>query len=538
MVLPISQIKSSRPITVAEMMSSVTMAQLRVPFVLPAYNNTTFFLKNKAQVEFENVPCDTGYTNCVDSVTMVSDGAFSLRTIPTLAVLSCHELLHIGLGHRSRGEALRQIYKAKNDRVNENLMNIAMDMEINGFLKDAFPITVAQHFALRDEKKLIIDIADQIAKEEASKHDPQAAADMKADRVQAEIDSHNPNIPMIMWIDESRTAFETIYNRLHSKLPNQTSAFAQGDESGGGSCVGIGLEIISIGADAKGPGMPGGEALDKSQSETGPNSDEGDGSGDGSGDGNSKTRLEALVAAEARAILRSTIEAMKQAEARGKMKGIGSSDLFRQITEFAYPPASAVDKLTDIVARMIPADDTTRKKLAKGPLLNFNMMAPGRDEIPEITLVHAIDTSGSVGQDDLKTAAGDLQTVCEMLNINDITILFVDAEVTSVQRFNSPSEIVPGNIQPTGGGGTTFVPAFEWVDEQVKIGAMDPPDVFLYTTDLMGTFPDYTHLGEFGMTQIVWCLMEGAVQDHPEWVDFQNTHPDEAEFVDYYPDKK
>jgi predicted metal-dependent peptidase len=53
-----------------------------------------------------------------------------------------------------------------------------------------------------------------------------------------------------------------------------------------------------------------------------------------------------------------------------------------------------------------------------------------------------------------------------------------------VQRYTADD--LPIVIDSRGGGGTSFEPAFEWVEEQDE-----NPTLFVYLTDMFGSFPEY-----------------------------------------------
>jgi predicted metal-dependent peptidase len=100
-------------------------------------------------------------------------------------------------------------------------------------------------------------------------------------------------------------------------------------------------------------------------------------------------------------------------------------------------------------------------------------------------VVVAIDTSGSIGQDELETF---LAEVCEILATSHRTrawVLTCDAELHAVVEASeqtTPEELAPAL---NGGGGTDFRPVFDWIRDR----GISPACV-VYLTDGYGTYPE------------------------------------------------
>lgn len=91
-------------------------------------------------------------------------------------------------------------------------------------------------------------------------------------------------------------------------------------------------------------------------------------------------------------------------------------------------------------------------------------------------LVIAVDTSGSIGTEELNQFAGEITAIAEEAQPELIHVVYCDAAVQSVQEFG-PSEAI--KLEPKGGGGTDFRPVFEWVNKN----GIDPA-CLIYLTDL------------------------------------------------------
>ena len=111
----------------------------------------------------------------------------------------------------------------------------------------------------------------------------------------------------------------------------------------------------------------------------------------------------------------------------------------------------------------------------------------------------AIDTSGSVGDDELRQFGGELQG---MLQSFDCTVILIwhDSKICHTEVLNSPHF----EYRPVGAGGTDHKPVFRWINRH-------HPDVscVVCLTDMFSNFgpePDYP-------VMFVSCTAGGS---HPE----------------------
>lgn len=73
-----------------------------------------------------------------------------------------------------------------------------------------------------------------------------------------------------------------------------------------------------------------------------------------------------------------------------------------------------------------------------------------------------IDTSGSIDQDWLNQMAAEMTAIMREVRIPKITVIYCDSHVAGIEEFTPDEEIT---LHPAGGGGTSFVPPFEKVEE-------------------------------------------------------------------------
>jgi predicted metal-dependent peptidase len=130
--------------------------------------------------------------------------------------------------------------------------------------------------------------------------------------------------------------------------------------------------------------------------------------------------------------------------------------------------------LRDFVAATIPSDyrwsPPNRRYIASG----LYLPSVERRGLGEIVI--AVDTSGSIGKLELEQFAAEISSISEEAKPEAIHVAYCDAAVQSAQQFG-PGE--PVRLEPKGGGGTDFRPAFEWVAENSIA-----PVCLIYLTDL------------------------------------------------------
>ena len=124
---------------------------------------------------------------------------------------------------------------------------------------------------------------------------------------------------------------------------------------------------------------------------------------------------------------------------------------------------------------------------------DYSYMRPARREgdfiLPslrsqQIDLVVALDTSGSIGDNEFKEFVAELNALKGQLRAR-LTLLACDAVIAeSAPWLFEPWEEfrLPDNFR--GGGGTNFSPVFEWVDQHGM-----QPAALVYFTDAEGEFP-------------------------------------------------
>jgi predicted metal-dependent peptidase len=111
-----------------------------------------------------------------------------------------------------------------------------------------------------------------------------------------------------------------------------------------------------------------------------------------------------------------------------------------------------------------------------------------------------IDTSGSIGREELGAFSSEVQSILDAYPQIQGTLFFADAGLYGPHDFNLSSGLPPAR----GGGGTSFVPFFDWVNQQESIGSHP---LCIYFTDGFGTFPSNAP-----STDVLWVVLPGGLE--------------------------
>jgi predicted metal-dependent peptidase len=166
--------------------------------------------------------------------------------------------------------------------------------------------------------------------------------------------------------------------------------------------------------------------------------------------------------------------AADQAIRSAKACGHEPASLDRPLSESRETKQDWRTILRDFIAARTPFDyrwsPPNRRYVASGlylPSVERSGLGP---------IVIGLDTSGSIGKDELEQFASEISAISDEAQPEAIHVVYCDAVIQSSQEFG-PSE--PIQLEPKGGGGTDFRPVFEWVEENGIL-----PVCLIYLTDL------------------------------------------------------
>jgi predicted metal-dependent peptidase len=170
--------------------------------------------------------------------------------------------------------------------------------------------------------------------------------------------------------------------------------------------------------------------------------------------------------------------------------------LERFVTEFLNPQILWQEKLRFHVIRVATRDIKSWGSPHRRRLITQRLFYPRNRGFGAGEIVVAVDTSGSISEAELNTFFGELASIIDDCNPETVWVLSIDAHVNSVERLDSGHDLRQHPPKIVGGGGTSFIPAFEWCDNEGII-----PSVLIYFTDLHGEYPKLPPT-----YSVIWCV--------------------------------
>ena len=149
--------------------------------------------------------------------------------------------------------------------------------------------------------------------------------------------------------------------------------------------------------------------------------------------------------------------------------------------------------------RMMPPN---KKHISRGIYLP-SMGVPGPDH-----LIAAIDTSGSMDERELSKILSEIDSLRSVTQCA-LTLIQCDAEIQDVKYFDEFTEASFEKYKFIGRGGTSFLPVFDWITENIykEFSSMD---ALIYSTDGFGDFPEKPP-----SYPVLWIMTEHSIPKVP-----------------------
>jgi predicted metal-dependent peptidase len=193
---------------------------------------------------------------------------------------------------------------------------------------------------------------------------------------------------------------------------------------------------------------------------------EGEGQGEGGGedgdiDGSGKGRPK-LSEEERRQIKDEVREALLQA-AQAVGAGNLPSGVKRLIKDLTKPVVNWRELLQQQIQSTVKDDFSWMRPNRRG--WHMDAVMPGMKPGTQIDVCIAIDTSGSIGEADIKAFLGEIKGIMEAYDEYKIQVWSFDTEIYNHQSFSSDNLEDIGQYEPQGGGGTDFMANWEYMKE-------------------------------------------------------------------------
>ena len=205
-------------------------------------------------------------------------------------------------------------------------------------------------------------------------------------------------------------------------------------------------------------------------------------------------------------------EAVSMARMRNKNIGGARGALLRQLEDFIMSKKLPwYEYLSKFMTGFVNQGESWRR-----PNRRFSSVyLPTTDRLPAMgRLIVGIDTSGSIGDNELSAFAKHLNDVVEDCRPESVTVLWCDTEISGVDEYTLDD--VPFDLKPKGGGGTDMTEITRWCNENApdadacviftdgwtpfpNEGEEDVPTLWVVTSG--GRCPDYITSVEFELDE-------------------------------------
>lgn len=188
-----------------------------------------------------------------------------------------------------------------------------------------------------------------------------------------------------------------------------------------------------------------------------------------------KEELEQLQQEAKASLAQAAIQAKNRGKLPGSMQGI--------LDQMLEPKVNWVDRLHRFITHDMPFDYTWRRPNRR--YVNEGLYMPSTIKMRIGKIVVFIDTSGSVSDGELQQFLGELSSISSLVQPEKIIVVPIDCQVHEAGIVEyGPGETIT-SLRTDGRGGTSFVPAFEWLKAKTEI----EPTHVIYMTDMEGQFP-------------------------------------------------
>ena len=165
------------------------------------------------------------------------------------------------------------------------------------------------------------------------------------------------------------------------------------------------------------------------------------------------------------------------------------------------------------------------------------MKYPKQEGFRSIYLI--IDTSGSIGQDTLSKFASEFYGILTTKKVMETTVIWCDDQIQKVEimQTSDKSGVISKaefekkflqKLKPRGQGGTSFIPPFKWIEQNV-LKKHRVPSFVVYFTDAAGSAPEPKSYGiPAYFKKVLWVITDCDSAPHikfPEKI-FIDKNPD------------
>lgn len=152
-------------------------------------------------------------------------------------------------------------------------------------------------------------------------------------------------------------------------------------------------------------------------------------------------------------------------------------DIPRSISQLLDVKVDWRQELADFITSYTRGkDEYTWRKFNRRQIAN-DLYFPSVEDEAVGEVVVAIDTSGSIGQEQIDVFAGELISLCSAVSPETLRVLWWDTMVHGEQKFDGDYDNIPQLLKPQGGGGTRV----GCVSEYITKNNISPECVIVFT---------------------------------------------------------
>ena len=227
--------------------------------------------------------------------------------------------------------------------------------------------------------------------------------------------------------------------------------------------------------------------------------------GDGNGEGFDEHDWDGakeMTDVEKKELEREIDQAIRQGVmAHQKIAGTNAGGLDRDLLDLLEPKVNWREMLREFVKSTCHAKDTSSWRRVNRRFLSMGTYMPSLIGEKVGHLVIAVDTSGSVGQEELSEFLTEVRGIAEEVKPSQVDLIYWDSEVAAHEEYteNMVSDII-NSTKPKGGGGTSP----SCVSEYLKAKAIEPECIIVLTDGYVGS--DW---GSDWTAPVLWAIVGG-----------------------------
>jgi predicted metal-dependent peptidase len=228
----------------------------------------------------------------------------------------------------------------------------------------------------------------------------------------------------------------------------------------------------------------------------------GNGTGQGGFDDHDWDGAKEMTEEEKKVLEREIDQAIRQGVmAHQKIAGTGGGDLDRDLLELLEPKVDWREMLREFVKSTCSAKDTSSWRKVNRRFLSTGTYMPSLVGEKVGHMVIAVDTSGSVGQEELSGFLTEVKGIAEEVKPSQVDLIYWDSRVAAHEEYseNDVSNII-NSTKPRGGGGTSP----SCVSEYLKEKRIVPECVIMLTDGYVGS--DW---GRDWTAPVLWAIVGG-----------------------------